>query len=141
MLSLADNAAVVGETDSEKGCSPVPRIAEIKLVVARDARVHVRMMDDQSRRYCFSHPRQVAMYLARDMTNQSYPQIGRMFGNRDHTTVLYAYRKVCARMVSDEALRSKLDELRMKVLEEVARRPPTPEFFIPVLTVVPQPSL
>ena len=39
-------------------------------------------------------PRQVAMYLAKDLTNHSYPQIGSRFGGRDHTTVMHAVRKV-----------------------------------------------
>lgn len=42
----------------------------------------------------FSQPRQLAMFVARELTDQSYPQIGRAFGGRDHTTVLFAYRKV-----------------------------------------------
>ena len=40
------------------------------------------------------YPRQVAMYLCREQTKKSLPQIGRAFGRRDHTTVLYAHRKI-----------------------------------------------
>lgn len=47
--------------------------------------------------------RQVAMYLAKTLTPFSYPQIGRQFGNRDHTTVLHAVRRVTAKMQDDAA--------------------------------------
>jgi chromosomal replication initiator protein len=43
-------------------------------------------------------PRQVAMYLSRELTDASLPQIGRAFGNRDHTTVMYAVQKVADQM-------------------------------------------
>jgi chromosomal replication initiator protein len=46
-------------------------------------------------------PRQIAMYLCREMTNKSLPDIGRRFGGRDHTTVLHAVNKVTGRMIDD----------------------------------------
>jgi chromosomal replication initiator protein len=42
----------------------------------------------------FVYPRQIAMYVCREITGKSLPQIGRAFGNRNHATVLYAHRKV-----------------------------------------------
>jgi chromosomal replication initiator protein len=47
-------------------------------------------------------PRQVAMYLARELTGESLPAIGRRFGGRDHTTVLHAWRRTSARIVEDD---------------------------------------
>jgi chromosomal replication initiator protein len=41
-------------------------------------------------------PRQIAMYLAKDLTQKSLPEIGELFGGRDHTTVLHAVRKISA---------------------------------------------
>ena len=41
-----------------------------------------------------ARPRQVAMYLAKELTNHSLPEIGEAFGGRDHTTVLHAYRTI-----------------------------------------------
>ena len=46
-------------------------------------------------------PRQVAMYLARELTEETLPAIGRAFGGRNHTTVLYACRRTAERMASD----------------------------------------
>ena len=39
-------------------------------------------------------PRQIAMYLSRDLTDLSFPEIGHFFGGKDHTTVLYSYKKI-----------------------------------------------
>lgn len=47
-------------------------------------------------------PRQIAMYLAREMTPASLPQIGRLFGNKDHTTVLHGWQKIKAMIGDDE---------------------------------------
>jgi chromosomal replication initiator protein len=61
-------------------------------------------------------PRQVAMYLARELTDQTLPAIGREFGGRNHTTVLHACRRTAERMASDgeayEAVTSLTDRLR-----------------------------
>ena len=46
-------------------------------------------------------PRQLAMYLARELTGQTLPAIGRAFGGRDHTTVLHACRRTAERMAAD----------------------------------------
>lgn len=74
----------------------VPRIIEIQKAVAE--RFGTRLVDMTSHRRAQSvcRPRQVAMYVARVLTPLSLPQIGRHFGNRDHTTVLHAIRIVPA---------------------------------------------
>ena len=56
-------------------------------------------------------PRQVAMYLARELTSESLPVIGRQFGGRDHTTVLHACRRTAARIEADEAARKVVEDL------------------------------
>jgi chromosomal replication initiator protein len=57
-------------------------------------------------------PRQVAMYLARELTGESLPAIGRHFGGRDHTTVLHACRRTTARIADDDDARRAVDRLR-----------------------------
>ncbi len=57
-------------------------------------------------------PRQVAMYLARELTDDSLPSIGRSFGGRDHTTVLHAWRRTSERMTSDTKSRASVENLR-----------------------------
>jgi chromosomal replication initiator protein len=56
-------------------------------------------------------PRQVAMYLARELTGESLPSIGRHFGGRDHTTVLHAWRRTTARIATDQASREAVEKL------------------------------
>ena len=57
-------------------------------------------------------PRQIAMYLARELTGLSLPRIGTAFDGRDHTTVLHACRKVEEEMTSDAMLAKRVEELR-----------------------------
>ena len=56
-------------------------------------------------------PRQVAMYLARELTGESLPSIGREFGGRDHTTVLHACRRAGARIATDAQAREAVEKL------------------------------
>ncbi|NLJ72133.1 MAG: chromosomal replication initiator protein DnaA [Syntrophomonadaceae bacterium] len=56
-------------------------------------------------------PRQIAMYLCRNLTDASYPQIGDQFGGRDHTTILHAYEKIDKQIKEDEELKIAIGEL------------------------------
>lgn len=62
--------------------------------VARYFDVRVSAMRNKRRTRAIAYPRQIAMYLSRDLTDSSLPEIGEQFGGRDHTTVLHAYEKV-----------------------------------------------
>ena len=64
-------------------------------------------------------PRQVAMYLARELTGESLPAIGRHFGGRDHTTVLHACRRTAKRMAEDVSAREAVEKLE----QQLGRRP------------------
>lgn len=63
-------------------------------------------------------PRQVAMYLAREMTDLSLPKIGEAFGGRDHTTVIHAYEKISEQLTSDSLLEEAIRELKQKIQEQ-----------------------
>jgi len=67
-------------------------------------------------------PRQLTMYLARDLTDESLPAIGRLFGGRDHTTVLYACRRAHERLARDPTARRTLVELRSAISSPASRR-------------------
>ncbi|PMB84737.1 chromosomal replication initiator protein DnaA [Dolosicoccus paucivorans] len=59
-------------------------------------------------------PRQIAMYLARELTGESYPKLGKAFGNRMHTTILYGYEKIEEELKTDEQLRNEMNQLLTK---------------------------
>src|SRR5215472_12929493 len=73
---------------------------------AVSARFHVKIADLKSRRRSKTlvHPRQIAMYLCRELTDASYPEIGRHFGGKDHTTIIHACRQITKAKDSDTTL-------------------------------------
>ena len=70
-----------------------------------------------SRRRPLVDARQIAMYVTRNMTDLSYPEIGRAFGNRDHTTVIHAVRKIEHHMTERKEIFDKVHELQKHVNE------------------------
>mgnify|MGYP001317678911 FL=1 len=59
-----------------------------------------------------ARPRQIAMYLAKQMTSRSLPEIGRRFGGRDHTTIMHGVRKIEELRGADSGLAEDIDLLR-----------------------------
>ena len=70
-----------------------------------------------SRRRPLVDARQIAMYVTRNMTDLSYPEIGRAFGDRDHTTVIHAVRKIEHHMTERKEIFDKVQELQKHVSE------------------------
>jgi len=69
-------------------------VENIQKTVADFYKIKVADMYSKKRPASIARPRQIAMYLAKDMTKKSLPEIGELFGGRDHTTVLHAVRKI-----------------------------------------------
>ena len=93
--------------------APVRRItiASIKERVAKAHGLTVKEMDHHRRDQRLAAPRQIAMYVATELTDCSLPQIAREFAKKDHTTVMYARDKVKNQMTVDEAYRNKVRSL------------------------------
>ena len=87
-------------------------IAEIQAAVGTHFGVSAQELLSTSRSPRIAWPRQLAMYLARELTDESLPAIGRHFGGRDHTTVMYACRRAGARIDGDAAVREAVEKLR-----------------------------
>ena len=83
--------------------SATTTVAEIQERTAEAFGISVGALVSTSRAGAVAWPRQIAMYLARELTTQSLPAIGRAFGGRNHTTVLHACRRTAERMASDPA--------------------------------------
>ncbi len=92
-----------------------PKIDTVKDVTARHYGISKADLESPCRKRIYAQPRQYAMYLCRKLTRNSYPMIGREFGGRDHTTVLFAYRKIAKLMKSDPALAEELRQLESRV--------------------------
>ena len=79
-------------------------IEEIQRKVAEHYNVRLADMVGPKRLRTIARPRQVAMYLSKQMTQRSLPEIGRRFGGRDHTTIMHGIRKIEELMVADNQL-------------------------------------
>ena len=86
-------------------------VENIQKTVADFYKIKVADMYSKKRPASIAHPRQVAMYLAKEMTKKSLPEIGELFGGRDHTTVLHAVRKVAGDRTKNTELNQQLHVL------------------------------
>jgi chromosomal replication initiator protein len=86
-------------------------IAEIQAAVGEHFGLTPGELLSSARTPRISWPRQVAMYLARELTGESLPAIGKHFGGRDHTTVLHACRRTAARLADDKHAREAVEKL------------------------------
>ncbi len=87
-------------------------IEEIQRRVAEHWSIRLTDMSSARRARAVARPRQVAMYLAKQLTSRSLPEIGRKFGNRDHTTVMHAVSRVTELMQTDASFAEDVELLR-----------------------------
>ncbi|HWY18650.1 MAG TPA: chromosomal replication initiator protein DnaA [Solirubrobacteraceae bacterium] len=99
-------------------CHGPPSIRDITQAACQRFGLTPEELLSSSRISRISWPRQVAMYLARELTDESLPAIGRQFGGRDHTTVLHACRRTATRIADDASTRDVVDGLRRDLQTE-----------------------
>jgi chromosomal replication initiator protein len=100
--------------------TPQPRsLAQIQDAACQHFDLSPEELVSPSRAARIIWPRQVAMYLARELTEESLPAIGRHFGGRDHTTVLHAWRRTAAKIHADTTSRQAVDSLREQLEKAV----------------------
>lgn len=127
LVRLGAYASLTGQVITLEMAKNVLRdlIGDKKKIVAMDdiqeavcAQFHVKMSELKSRRRSKTlvHPRQIAMYLCRELTDASYPEIGRQFGGKDHTTIIHACRQVSKAKEADTALHTTLETLKEHIL-------------------------
>jgi chromosomal replication initiator protein len=100
----------------------MPKIDTIKDVTARHYHITKLDLESECRKRQFALPRQYAMYLARKITGRSFPYIGRMFGDRDHTTVLFAFKKISRMVEAEPAIADELRGLEQRILSDPRNR-------------------
>ncbi len=84
----------------------------IKKIVSKHYGIKLSEIESSKRTKNLAFPRQIAMFLCRDLTDMSLPKIGEAFGGRDHTTVLYACEKIASEMQKDTQLKDTVDLLK-----------------------------
>lgn len=93
-------------------------VATIQRVVAEHFGLKASMLRARKRSKDIAYPRQIAMYLARELTDLSLPSIGEEFGGRDHTTVLHAYEKIKEDIAKNPQLAREIEELIERIRSE-----------------------
>src|SRR5687767_10169232 len=91
--------------------SQVVTLQRIQKVVAAHFRISVDELLSKSNARQFSLPRQIAMYISKRLTKHSYPEIGRAFGGKHHTTVMHSYAKVDSLRRRDSEMQKLVNEL------------------------------
>ena len=87
-------------------------VERIKDVVCKKYQLTVEQMDSKKRSRPLAYPRQIAMYLTRELTDMSLPKIGQEFGGRDHSTVIHACDKIKGDMEKDTNLFVTIESLK-----------------------------
>ena len=107
-----EDAALDEDVDLLRASERRVTIDEIQRRVAEYFNVRMGDMLSARRARSVARPRQIAMYLSKQLTTRSLPEIGRKFGGRDHTTVIHAVRKIEQLREEDAALDEDVDLLR-----------------------------
>ncbi|MDD2585042.1 MAG: chromosomal replication initiator protein DnaA [Syntrophomonadaceae bacterium] len=127
LVRLVAFASITGKplnmtTASEalKDILPPPRpqkitIESIQKTVASYYNLDMRELLGKKRNKHIVYPRQIAMFLSRKLTDESYPQIGQLFGGRDHTTVMHANDKLEKNINDDRELAATIEELCQQI--------------------------
>ena len=90
-------------------------IDEIQKAVVEHYNIRMADMTSARRSRAVARPRQMAMYLAKQLTPRSLPEIGKKFGGRDHTTVMHAVRQIEKLTAEDRTLADDLEALKRKL--------------------------
>ena len=91
-------------------------IEEIQKIIASHFSIKISDLKSPKRLKALVLPRQIAMYLARQLTSCSYPEIGDRFGGKDHSTIIHAIKKIEKQIESDFQLRSTINILKNNIL-------------------------
>jgi chromosomal replication initiator protein len=100
---------LIGEL-SETEEKPIT-VGEIERVVADHYKLKSALLRSKKRNKEIAHARHIAMYLARTLTNASLPQIGKDFGDRDHTSVLHACNKIKGLLEDDWRVKEEVEQI------------------------------
>ncbi|MCD5002132.1 chromosomal replication initiator protein DnaA [Enterococcus saccharolyticus] len=97
-----------------KSSQPLSQVSilQIQEEVAKYYHIHLKDLKGKKRVKSIVVPRQIAMYLAREMTDNSLPKIGAEFGGKDHTTVIHAHEKIQQLIKNDTMIQNEISEIK-----------------------------
>ena len=113
-IELAENIINDFKSESEKVIS----CDFIKETICKYFSVNKEDLEGNKRSNEIAFPRQIAMYLCREVANMSFPKIGEDFGNRDHSTVMHAYRKIAKEVKEKNNTKLIVDSVKNIILEK-----------------------
>lgn len=93
----------------------VPSLTDLTTLIARQQRLKVGDLKGQSRKRSMVQARGMAIYIARQEFQYKYEELGRFFGNRDHSTIMHAHRKFQDQLLTDPELRKNIDEITARI--------------------------
>ena len=91
-------------------------IEKIQMQVAEYFKITVDDLKGKKRSNAIAHPRAIAMYLSRILTDETYPRIGLEFGGKDHSTVIYAYEKISKELKNNPELEKIITEIKNNII-------------------------
>ena len=116
-ISLEMASEVLSSFFRGKNTGPI-KIADVMTVVAEFCDVTVDQLKSKRRTQDLAQARQIAMFIAREMTGASLNQIGRAFGNRDHSTVSHACQKIQKDMTSNPRFRGSVRDIQDRIINQ-----------------------
>lgn len=105
----------------DNNCQPTVDIAYIQRQLAERFNIEVEMLSSKSRVHNIVQPRQIAMYLCRELTDSSLPTIGKAFGGRDHSTVIHSCNTVENKLKSDQEFAALIEDITRSIDEGTKR--------------------
>ena len=106
---------VLGDSAKERRNTPIT-VEAVQKAVANHFSVRIADLKGPRRHKGISRPRMIAMYLSRELTGSSFPEIGLRFGGKDHSTVINACKRIASLEADDPELGSTLERLRNQLL-------------------------
>ena len=95
-----------------KSCNFKNDIHRIQMVVSDYFHIKVEDLKGKKRSKSIAFPRQIAIYLCRTLTNESFPRIGGYFGGRDHSTIMHSYDKISVDMKNNEQVKEIIKDIK-----------------------------
>ena len=110
-----ENTAIVLADIFESKKKKVINVKLIKEIICKEFDITISDIDSKKRTRQIAYPRQIAMYITRQITELSLPKIGEEFGGRDHSTVIHAYDKIEKDMQEDPVFKIKVNDIIKKI--------------------------